>query len=150
MIVSICPIKLASGEFRVVSSINTLISEVLTNFKDTVKSSHNAHFKVKFRSYSHEKLGVKSMMEGFERFGSSSTRDEVHHRSFNFNEFLLNEVVSQIIDALGSDFELGLNVLVDDQIKVSLSVSSVFVKSSNCCGRSRQDVEAVREKDSLC
>ena len=43
VVVSISPIEFASSEFRVVSKIDTLISELLTNFEHTVEATDNKH-----------------------------------------------------------------------------------------------------------
>ena len=50
MIVSISPIEFTSSKFRVVSHINTFITELLANLEDAIKTTNNEHLEIELRS----------------------------------------------------------------------------------------------------
>ena len=54
VVISICLIELACSEFRVMSKIDALVSELLSDFEDSVNSSNNKLLKVQLWSDSHE------------------------------------------------------------------------------------------------
>jgi len=110
-----------------VSHIDGLISELLTNFEDTLHSTNNEHLKVKLRGNSHEKFHIEVIMESLEGTSSGSSSNHVHHRSLNFNEVAVSEEVSQEVDNFVSGLEDIADGLINNQIKVALTITSVFV-----------------------
>ena len=94
------------------SKINTFISELLSNFKDSVKSTNNKHLQVEFWSNSHKEIHVQIVMESLEWSGSSTTWDHVLHGGLNFEEVSVSQEFSNEVNNLVSDLEDFLNMWV--------------------------------------
>ncbi len=74
--------------------IDGLVSEVFTDFKDSVKAADNKLFQVKLRSDSHVQLHVEIIVMSDKGSGSGTTGDHVHHWGLHFEEFQVSEVSS--------------------------------------------------------
>lgn len=94
IVISISHVKLATGVLRVVGLIDGLISEVFTDFKDSIKAADNKLFQVKLRSNSHVKLHVEIIVMSDKGSSSGTARNHVHHGSLHFEEFHVSEVPS--------------------------------------------------------
>lgn len=84
VVVGVGLIELTGREFRVVSQVNALISELLSDFEHAVHTSNDELFEVKFRSNTHEKLHGEVIMESLERLSSSTSSNHVHHWGLDF------------------------------------------------------------------
>ncbi|KAI6775311.1 hypothetical protein HG530_002069 [Fusarium avenaceum] len=121
--ISVGLVELNGCEFRVVGKISTLVTELASNFVNTVKTANHEHLKVKLGSNTHEHLHVVLVVMSGEGLGSSTTGNLVHHGSLNLNEVALVEVSADPGDHLGSSDEDVAGLLVADEIEVSLAVS---------------------------
>lgn len=54
--VSVRHVEFASSEFRIVSHINTFVSEVFTDLENSIVATNDEHFQVKLWGDSHEKI----------------------------------------------------------------------------------------------
>lgn len=77
--VGIGNVKLASGKLGVVGQVNALVTELPSNFVDTVHAADDEHLKVKFRSDSHEQIHLELVVVGNERLGRGTSSNHVHH-----------------------------------------------------------------------
>jgi len=60
-------IELDGSEFRVVSSVDRFVTELFTDFIDTLDTTNNKVLKVKLRSYSHEDIQIQIVVMSLER-----------------------------------------------------------------------------------
>jgi hypothetical protein len=127
IVVLVGPIEFTGGELGVMGHINGLVSELLSDFENTLHSSDDKHLKVKLGGNSHEKFHIEVVMEGLEGTGSSSSSDHVHHGGLNFNEVAVSEELSKEVNDSVSSLEDSADVLVNNEIKVTLTVSGVLV-----------------------
>lgn len=67
-------------------------------------------------------------MVSLERSGGSTSGDHVHHWSLDFNEVQVPEILSNVINNLVSSLEDLSDIVVHDEVQISLSVASIFVK----------------------
>lgn len=129
MIVSICPIELASCELRVMSEINTFISELLSNFKHSVNASNDKHFEVQLGCDSHEQLHVKIVMESLEGSSCGATWNHIHHWCLDLKEVSLSQEGTDKVDNLVSNLKSSSYSVVHNQIQVPLSVLCLLGES---------------------
>ena len=149
MIVSVSPIKLARRELWVVSQIDTLIAELLTNFENTVHATDDQHLKIELWCDSHEEFHVQVVVESLEGLGCGTASNHVHHWRLDFCEVFLTEEVSQEIQNLVTSSENVVDWVVQDQVQVSLSVTSVLGQDLLLAVTLGQHVHAVGETDDL-
>mmetsp|Transcript_3263 Transcript_3263/g.4493 ORF Transcript_3263/g.4493 Transcript_3263/m.4493 type:complete len:335 (-) Transcript_3263:464-1468(-) len=127
IVISISHVKFAESEFRIVSHINSLISEDSANFVDSVQTSNNELLQVQLRSNSHKELHLQIVMEGFEWLGSSSSSNHVQDGGFDFQESSGVQESSEVSDNVALHCEGASDILVHDEVEVSLSVSGFLV-----------------------
>jgi hypothetical protein len=107
--------------------IDGLVSELLSDFENTLHSSDDEHLKVKLGSNSHEKFHIEIVVESLEGTSSGSSSDHVHHGGLNFNKITISEELSKEINNSVSSLEDSADVLVNNEIEITLTVSGVFV-----------------------
>ena len=127
LIIGIGLIELTRGELRVVGEVNALIAELTANLIDTVETTNDQHLQVQLGSDTEVQVHVQVVVVGDEGLGHGTTGDHVHHGSLNLKEVTLIEVTANSVDDPGTDGKGVANVLVDDQIQVALTVTSLHV-----------------------
>ena len=94
IIICVGPIEFTSCELRVVSHVNSLITELLTDFENSVHTSNDQHFKVELGSDTHEKFHVEIVVESLEGLSCGTTCNHVHHRGLNLGKVSCTQEVS--------------------------------------------------------
>jgi len=102
IIIDISLIKLQHGKFRVMLRINPFIAKTTINFIDFFHSADDQSFEVEFGSNSEIEIYPQSLMESLKRAGQSSTRHNMHHRSFDFDKATAIKVLTYLFDQLTS------------------------------------------------
>lgn len=128
--ISVGLIDFDGGKFWIVGSIDLLVSELLSDFVNSVKSSDDQHLQVQFWSDSHEHIQLEIVVVGDEWLSSGPSYNHIHHWSFYFNEISIIEELSDELDDLGSGQEDISGIWIHDKIKISLSVSLFLVMES--------------------
>jgi len=127
IIISICHIEFAGGELWVVSHIDTLISEVFTDFENSVHTSDDEHLEIKLWSNSHVEFHIELIVISLEWSSSGTSWNHVHHWGFDLNEVHVSEIISNEGCDLVSSGEFVNDAVVHDEIQVSLSISGILV-----------------------
>ena len=140
VVVGIGHIKLAAGVLRVVSLINRLVSEVLADFENPVKTTDNALFQVELRGNSHVEFHIQVVVVGHKGSGCGTSRDHVHHGGLHLQESQIGQVLSHEPQNLGPGDEGLAGPAIHDQVKVSLPESRLVVLESDV--RFRKHVQA--------
>ena len=127
LIVGVSLVELTGGELRVVGEINALIAELTANLIHTVQTANDQHLQVQLGSDTKVQVHVQVVVMSDEGLGNGTTGDHVHHGRLDLKEVTLIEVTANTVDDLGTDGEGVANVLVDDQIQITLTVTSLHV-----------------------
>jgi hypothetical protein len=127
VVVGVGPVELTGGEFRVVGKVDTLVTELATNFVDTLKTSNNKHLEVQLGGDTHEHVHVEVVVVGDEGLGGGSSSNLVHHGSLNFDEIPGVEVLTDERNDLGTGDEDIARTVVHDKVEVTLTVTSLLV-----------------------
>jgi len=101
----------------------TFVSEVPINLEDSFKATHQKSFKVKFWSDAKKELHIKGIVVSFKGFGCGTTRHGLHHRSFNFHEMLIAQILSDKLYDLDSLPESLTAFWGDNEIDIALTIS---------------------------
>jgi hypothetical protein len=131
VIISICHVKLASGEFGVVSHVNTFITELLSNLEDTVESTDNKHLEVEFGGNAHEQFHVQVVVERLEWLGTCTTGNHVHHWCLYFCEVSFSKEVAEVGEDLVTGLENLAHLAIDNEIEIPLTIASVFLHNNS-------------------
>ena len=110
--------------------IHTLVSEAAVDLVNFAESADKKSFEVALRRNSHVKRNVERVVMSDERFRRGTADERVHHRSFDFHETCVVHVVSDEIDDFHSLFESFADIVVHDEVEVSLAVAELFVGKS--------------------
>ena len=123
MEVPVCSITFKFSKFWVVVSIQTFISEYTTDFVNTFHITNNQTLQRKFQSNSHVKVNIQSIVVSNKWTSFSTTWNIVKYWSFNFQEVLLVQVVTDCLNNLSTVNKTHVTITVGDQVKVTLAVN---------------------------
>src|SRR5262245_12683821 len=87
-----------------------------------------AHLEIELGSNTHEEFHVQIVVHGDEGLGSGATSNHVHHGRLHFEETVIVEVPSHVVDDLGTSLEDLRNALSEHQIEVTLAVAGLLGK----------------------
>mmetsp|Transcript_14905 Transcript_14905/g.26766 ORF Transcript_14905/g.26766 Transcript_14905/m.26766 type:complete len:326 (+) Transcript_14905:526-1503(+) len=144
IVIRICPVELTRSELRVVSQVNTFISELAPNLVHTVHPSNDESFEIKFRSDAHVHFHLEFVMQSLERPRCGSSGDHVHHGGFDLQESSGIEVATDVVDDGRSDLESLTHAAVQDEVQIPLAKPHLFVSQAD--SRRRKHVEAWRKQ----
>lgn len=125
--ISVSPVELAGGKFRVVSQIDAFVAELTTDFVHLFQTTNGQHLEIQFGCDTHEHVEVQIVVVSDEGLGSGTTSNHVHHGSFDFQETVVVEERAEVRDDLGASDELVADIVVHDKIKVSLAVTKFLI-----------------------
>ena len=106
--------------------VNAFVAELLANFEDSIHTTDNEHLEVELGGNTHEQLHVQIVVEGLKRLGSGTSSNHVHHGSLDLSEVSFTQEVPEEVKNLVACAEDLVDGVVHDQIKIALSVASVF------------------------
>ncbi|RUS17484.1 hypothetical protein BC937DRAFT_89921 [Endogone sp. FLAS-F59071] len=125
--VSVGHVELTRGELWVVCKIDPLVTELLANLVDAVETADYEHLEEELRGDAHEKVELEIVVMCDEGFGSRAAGDLVHHGCLDLEEAEVVEKAAHVIDNLGARDKLVANVVVHNQVKVTLAVALFLV-----------------------
>ena len=105
------------------STVHTFITEVLSDFVYTFKSTYNQTFQVKFAGNTHVQRNVQCVMMCNERACGCSSGDRLQDRSFYFYITFRVEVLTHRIVHFGTFQEDFFYTVVDNQVYITLAVA---------------------------
>ncbi len=100
VIICICLIKLHKSELRVMTCINTFVSEYTADLINSLKTTNDKSLKVKLKRYTKLKVFIKSVEMSFERTSCGTTCISYKHRCLNFHKALCIKISSDSSDDL--------------------------------------------------
>lgn len=106
---------------------DALVTELATNFVDTVKTTNDKLLQVKLRRNTEEELHIQLVVVCLERSCGGTSSNLVHHRCLDFKEVTLVEVLADVLDNLGSGDEGLAGGVVHDEIKETVAVALLLV-----------------------
>ena len=108
-------------------AVHAFIAEVLSNFIDTLESTHNQTFQIKLSGDAHVHVDVQRVEVGDERTGARTAGDGLKGRGLHLCVAILIENLSQCADHSGAFQENVLHAFVHNQIDVALTVTQLWV-----------------------
>jgi hypothetical protein len=128
VVVRVGHVELDRGELWIVGQIDSLISELLSDFVNAIDSADNQLLQVQFRRDAHEQIHAQVVVMRHEWLRRSSACNHVHHRSFHFEEIACIQVLANAVDHLRTNEEIPSNgVRVRNQIQEAIAIASLLV-----------------------
>lgn len=127
IVVSVSHVELACSVFGIVSLVDRLVPEVLSDLEHSLQSAYDTLLEVQLGSDSHVQFHVQVIVMGHKGSGCGSTRNHVHHGSLNLDEVKILEVPSHKGDHLRPHDEGFTGAVVHDHVEVALTVSVLSV-----------------------
>ena len=104
------------------SKINAFITEKSAKFVHTVNTTNNQFLKVKLWRNTHIHIEVKLVVVGNKRLSCGSSRNHIKNWSFYFKEPACIKIAANILNNLGTSYEVFADRLIDNEIQVSLAI----------------------------
>ena len=139
-------VKFTGGEFGVVCHVDTLISELTTNFIHAIDAADDKLLEEQLGRDAHAQVELQIVVKSFKRPCRGTSRLHVHHRSLDFQEAAGVKVASDIVDNHAATIENGGNVGVADEIKVALPVADFGIFQASTCARKHVPVKDIVRK----
>ena len=127
VVVGVCLIEFDGGEFRVVLRVHAFVAEDTADLIDPLHAADDESLQRQLGGDAHVHVDVERIVVGDERTGSRAAGDGVEDRSLDFD---VTRVIHRLADAgddLGTLDERVLDVRVDDEVDVALTVPGVRV-----------------------
>ncbi len=122
-VVGVGLVELQHGEFRVVSSRDTFVTEVAVDLEHFLEAANHQALEVQLRRDTQEHFHVQCVVVGFERLGRGAARNGLQHRRFHFQEVALHQEAADVRNHLRTHAEGLAHVFVDDQVNVTLAIA---------------------------
>ena len=130
LIICICLVKLHQCEFRIVASVNTLITEYTANLINSFKSAYDQSFQIKLQRNTKLNIFIQCIVMGLKRSRSCTTGIGNQHWSFHFHEITAVKEVTDLFENLGTFNKYILAFLIHDQVYISLTITHICICQS--------------------
>ena len=127
VVVGVCLIEFDGGEFRVVLRVHAFVAEDAADLIHPLHAADDESLQRQLGGDAHVHVDVERIVMGDERTGSRAAGDGVEDRSLDFD---VTRVIHRLADAgddLGTLDERVLDVGVDDEVDVALTIPGVRV-----------------------
>ena len=126
-VICICLIKFHQGELRVMTSVNTFVTEYTANLENSLKTTNNQSLQIKFQRNTKLNIFVQCIVMCFEWSCCCSTCICNKHWSFNFHEITVCKEVTDFFKDLRTLDKYTLAVLIHNKIHISLTVTCICI-----------------------
>ena len=129
-IIGICLIKLHQSKLRIVTGINTLVTEYTANLVNSLKSAHDQSLKIKLQGNTKLNVFVQCVVMCLKRSCSCTACVGNQHWCLHFHEVTSCKEITDFLKDLGTFDEYLLAVLVHDKIHISLTITGICICQS--------------------
>ena len=130
LIICICLVKLHQSEFRVVTCINTLVTEYTANLVNSFKSTNDQSLQIKLQRDTKFNVFVQCIVMCLKRSCSCTAGVGNQHWSFDFHEVTSCKEVTDLLEDLGTFDKYILAVLIHDKVYISLTITGICICQS--------------------
>ena len=136
--IRVCLVNLEHRELGIVRAVQPLVPEIPVQLEDLVEPAHQQSLQVELRGDAQEHVGAQGVVMRLERIGRGAAGHRLDHRRFDFVESPVEEEFTDLPDRLDALVEQFPDVLVGDQVEVSVAVSQFHVMKAVPFFRERQ------------
>src|SRR5574344_491815 len=130
IVISICLIKLHQGKFRIVSGVESFVAEYTSDLIDSLHTAHDQSLQIQFKRNTKLYILIECIVMCLERTGGSAAGICHQHRCLHFQEVLTVEIAADGTDDLRTLYKGLTDILVHDQICITLSVTDIGIGQS--------------------
>ena len=116
-----------TGKFRIVCTVHTFVTEVLTDFIHTFETTHNQSLQVQLTGNTHVQWNIQCVVVSDKRTCRSTSGNRLKNRSFNFDISFRVEILSHRVVDLVPFQEDFFNSVVYYQVYIALTVTEFRV-----------------------
>ena len=128
LVVLVGDVDFHAGEFRVVGLVHSFVEEVLGELIDSGEASDDEPLEVELVGDSHVEVDVEGIVVGDERTGCGSSRNALEDRGLDLKAAGFVEIFPHRGNDLRPFDEGVLDVRVDDQVDISLTVTQFRIR----------------------
>ena len=129
-IICICLIKLHQSELRIVTGINTLITEYTADLINSLKSAYDQSLQIKLKRNTKLNILVQCIVMCLERSCGCTTCIGNQHWCLHFHKVASCKKVTDFFQDLGTLDKYVLAVLIHDKVYVSLTITCICICQS--------------------
>ena len=153
VVVGVGLVQFDGGELGVVLGVHALIAEDTAHFVDAVHAAHDQTLEVKLRLNAQDHIHIQRIVVGQEGTGGSADLKRRQDGRFHFQEALAVQEAAQLPQNGAALDEGFLNVGVDDEVHIALTVTGfavgqameLFGQGQQALGEQRQLIDADRD-----
>ena len=120
-------VELHHREFGVVTDRDTFVAEVAVDFEDAFEAPDDETLQIELGCNAQVHVHVERVVVRHEGLGVGTARNRVEHRSFHFEEAVLQHVGANCRNRLGANEEAVARFFVHDEVDVALAVAELGV-----------------------
>ena len=130
VVVLVLHIEFYTGKLRIVRAVHTFVTEILTDFVDTFKATHNETLEIKFCRNTAIHLLTQSVEVRDEGTRRSTARDVLECGSFYLSVARLIQDATHSSDHLCTLVESFLDVRIDNQVNIATAIAQFGIFES--------------------
>ena len=127
MEIGVSLVQLHGGELRVVLGIHALVAENPADLVHPIHAAHNEPLQGQFRGDAHVHIDIQRVVVGDKGTGGSAAGDGVQHGGLHLNVAHAVQIVAQVLDELGADDKIPLDLGIHHQVNVALTETGFLV-----------------------
>ena len=127
VVIGIGLIQLHQCELRIMTGIDTLITEYTADLEHTLETTDDETLEIKLEGNTKLYVLVQCVIVGLERTGSGTTGILHQHRCLHLHEATSIEEVTNLTDDLRTLDEDILRILVHDEVNIALTISRIGI-----------------------
>ena len=138
MEIGICLIQLDRGKLGVVLGVHALVAEDTTDLVDAVHAADDQALERKLGRNAHVHVDIERIVVCNKGSCRRAACDGVENRGFDLNVAHVVEIIAQMLDELRADDEVPLDLGVDDEVDIALTVAGFLIGQTVELLRQRQ------------
>ena len=127
LVVAVRLIHFDGGEFRVVASVHTFVSEDTADLVNLAETADDEAFEVKLGFDPKEHIDAECVVEGFERSCGSADFKRLQNRGVHLEIAEIIQISSDAGENFASRHKRVLNLRICNEVQFSLTISGVLV-----------------------
>ena len=127
VIVGVCLVQLHQCEFRIVSGVQTFVTEYTADLEDTLHAADDQSLQVQLQGDTQLHVLIQRIVMGLERSCCRTAGIGYQHGGLYFQEALSVQITTDGADDLRTLYESILNILIHDQVGITLTITDIGI-----------------------
>ena len=127
VVVGVCLVQLHQSELRIVSGVQTFVTEYTADLEDTLHAADDQSLQIQFQGNTQLYVLIQCIVVGLERSCCRTAGIGYQHGGLYLQEALSVQITADGTDNSGTLYESILNVLIHDQVGITLTITDIGI-----------------------